>query len=266
MSGSAFLNIAREVDDSIPSYNKFMDERREKNQSTTRSDYYSDVIMVMTEEERIEFYRAMIGELEPLNPKGLGSLKELFPTTNSVIRKKEVPSIDQPLELYRDILETIHSCYRSAEQKPSMSLGKGEEDLRDLALTFLESRYESAVASGESFNKEGKTDIIIKSQEGNNLFVAECKVWSGAEQFHKTLDQLFGYLTWRDTKAAIVFFVRNLKFSEVLAKIKEEAGKSKYFVEHVSDTNDTSFSFKFRHKDDNTRIVNIEIMAYHFTK
>ncbi|UUC44734.1 hypothetical protein [Flavobacterium cerinum] len=142
--------------------------------------------------------------------------------------------------------------------------GKGEEDLRDFGLMMLESRYESAVAVGEAFNKEGKTDIILKSDNGSNLFVAECKVWHGAVQFHEAIDQLFGYLTWRDTKSTLIFFVRNADFTSVLAKIKEEAQKHPLFMEYVGDRAETNFSFNFKHKEDGERVIKIEIMAFSF--
>jgi len=264
MSGSDFLNVAREADDSIPSYNAFIEERRAKGQSTSRKDFFWDIIKGMSEDEKLDFFDSMIEELETHSPEYLDNLKALFSKAETVIKKRAIPTPKFPDDVYIDVLKTIHNCYRSAEQKPSIYDGKGEEDLRDYALAFLESRYEGAVASGESFNKEGKTDIILKSIDGSNLFVAECKVWHGAEQFHKTVEQLFGYLTWRDTKSTIIFFVRNTKFGDILKKIKEEAAKSPYFLEHVADRNETSFSFKFKHKEDDTREVLIEIMAFSF--
>ena len=218
----------------------------------------------MYEDEKLEFFNSMIEELEPKNPDGLDSLKALFDGQQAVIKKKEVPTPKLPNEVYRDVLATLLDCYRNAEQKPSLYRGKGEEDLRDYGLAFLESRYENAIAVGEAFNKNGKTDIILKGTDGENLFVAECKIWHGKDQFHDAIEQLFGYLTWRDTKAAIICFVRNKKFSEVLEKIKQEATQSEYCIEFVGETNETSFAFRFRHRDYPDREVQIEFMAFAF--
>lgn len=264
MSGSEFLNYVREVDDSIPSYTEFIEERRKKELSNSRKDFFWDVIKGMEEEEKLEFFNGMIEELDPKNPEGIESLKALFEGKKFVIKKKEVPTPKFPNEVYRDVLSTLYDCYRNAEQKPSIYKNKGEEDLRDYGLSFLESRYENASAAGEAFNKEGKTDIILKGSNGENLFVAECKVWHGKEQFHEAIEQLFGYLTWRDTKAALILFVRNKKFSEVLAKIKQEATQSEYCIEYVEETNETSLAFKFRHRDDDDKEVQIEFMAFAF--
>ena len=66
--------------------------------------------------------------------------------------------------------------------------------MRDFILMFLESHYESiGSATGETFNAEGKVDILVRRDNGN-LFVGECKYWSGSAGLHATLDQLLRYL------------------------------------------------------------------------
>lgn len=266
VSGSKFLDMAREANDNLPGYSAYIDQLNAKGKSTSRKDYYLDVLNQMTEDERHVFYEAAISELEKTQPEGLNDLKELFKGSGqaAAIKKRTIPSKDMPDEVYKDVLGTLYNTYRNAEQKPSIYKGKGEEDLRDIGLMMLESRYESTVAAGEAFNKVGKTDIILKSDNGSNLFVAECKVWHGAAQFHDALNQLFGYLTWRDTKSTLIFFVRNADFTGVLAKIKEEAQKHPLFIKHVGDRAETSFSYLFKYKDDLARQIQIEIMAFAF--
>src|SRR5207253_7059486 len=75
-------------------------------------------------------------------------------------------------------------------------------------------------ATGETFNFEGKADILIRA-EGKNIFIAECKFWRGPESFREALEQLLGYATWRDSKLALVIFNRDRQFSSVLEKIPE---------------------------------------------
>ena len=62
-------------------------------------------------------------------------------------------------------------------------------------------------ATGETFDYEGKTDILIRS-EGEEYFITECKYWNGPKKLSDTVDQLLSYTSWRDTKAAIVIFNR----------------------------------------------------------
>jgi hypothetical protein len=73
-------------------------------------------------------------------------------------------------------------------------------------------------ATGETFNFQGKTDILSRV-DGKNIFIAEFKFWKGEKSFLAILDQLLSYLSWRDTKAAVVMFNRNADFGAVLAKI-----------------------------------------------
>jgi hypothetical protein len=60
-----------------------------------------------------------------------------------------------------------------------------------------------AQATGETFNFQGKTDILIRV-EAKNVYIAECKFWKGEKTLLATLDQLLSYLSWRDTKAALL--------------------------------------------------------------
>jgi hypothetical protein len=40
---------------------------------------------------------------------------------------------------------------------------------------------------GETFNFDGKTDILIR-KDGKNVFIAECKFWKGEKAFLETAD------------------------------------------------------------------------------
>jgi hypothetical protein len=58
-----------------------------------------------------------------------------------------------------------------------------EEDLRQHFLVQLNGQYEGR-ATGETFNFEGKTDILIRA-ERKNIFIAECKFWDGPDSLTK---------------------------------------------------------------------------------
>jgi hypothetical protein len=100
------------------------------------------------------------------------------------------------------------------ERNPRVFLTADEETIRDHYLVQLNGQYEGS-ATGETFNNLGHTDIIVR--DGNaNLFIAECKIWHGQKQFTDAIDQLFGYVTWRDTKTALIIFSRNLDHTAVV--------------------------------------------------
>ena len=111
-------------------------------------------------------------------------------------------------EDYTHILNVIRHEGRSFEATPGTFVKHDEEELRDIILAHLNGHYEGD-ASGETFRRTGKTDIRI---EFNNraAFVGECKVWRGSKQFIEAIDQILSYLTWRDCKAALIVFNRDV--------------------------------------------------------
>lgn len=172
------------------------------------------------------------------------------------------------MEMYNDVLKVIYDLGKSMEKKPSTYQNKDEEALRDQILLFLETRYEGTTATGETFNRGGKTDIILKyASDNSNLFVAECKFWHGASEFLKAISQLFDrYLTWRDSKVALILFVTNKDFSNVLCTIKDEVINHEYFVSSNGEKGESSFSYTFRLPQDENKKVLLEIIAFHYDK
>lgn len=120
---------------------------------------------------------------------------------------------------YEHILEVLRSMSLVIERNPTSFASLDEESIRDHFLIQLNGHYEGS-ATGETFNAAGKTDILIRS--GNrNVFIAECKFWRGNKVFLEAVDQLLGYLTWRDTKCAIMIFNRTKDSSSVRLKMHE---------------------------------------------
>jgi hypothetical protein len=169
-------------------------------------------------------------------------------------------------DFYEDVIDVINIFFKSVEKKPSIYGSKDEEGLRDYVRPILETRYvNNATVTGETFNKNGKTDILVKYTDGTNLFVGECKVWAGETVLHKTINQLFdGYLTWRDSKVAIIFFVKRGDFSKVLETIHNSIVNHPYFVCETGNHGETFFSYIFHFPTDKDKQVFVEVMAFHF--
>jgi hypothetical protein len=146
------------------------------------------------------------------------------------------------------------------EQSPHAFAELDEESLRFQFLVPLNGHFEGG-ASGETFNYEGKTDILIRS-EGRIVFVAECKFWKGAKALEQTVDQIRGYLSWRDTKAAILLFVRNRDFSSVVEKIEPTMEAHEGWKKTLGRTGETSFRFPFGHRDDANREITLTVALF----
>lgn len=121
---------------------------------------------------------------------------------------------------YENILNIIHSQCSVMEATPEGFSLLDEEKLRDVLLSSLETHYENLV-TGETFRKNGKTDIQVKF-ENKAAFIAECKIWHGIKKFEDAIKQLFGYTTWKDTKVALIVFNKgNKNFNSVLNTVDE---------------------------------------------
>lgn len=194
--------------------------------------------------------------------------KKIIPQP-TVSKTKEFSS--EPMmsrEMYDDILKVIYDSGKNMEKKPALYKGKDEEGLRDQFLFVLETRYDGTTATGETFNRGGKTDIILKyAKDGSNLFVAECKFWHGSSEFLKAISQLFDrYLTWRDSKAALLMFVTNNDFTNVLRTVKEDIKTHQYFTKEVGNRGESSFSYIFHLPQDNNKVVFFEVQLFHYDK
>lgn len=164
-------------------------------------------------------------------------------------------------ETYEHILATCGNMARVLELSPKAFVKMEEETLRSHFLVQLNGHYQGE-ATGETFNYEGKTDILVKSK-GRNIFIAECKFWDGDKVFTATIDQILGYLSWRDTKAAILLFNRNKDFTSVLKKVQELAKQHPNFKTEVSSyKKETEFRFIFKHKDDAERELTLTVSAF----
>ncbi|MGJ3194701.1 hypothetical protein [Peribacillus frigoritolerans] len=128
----------------------------------------------------------------------------------------------------------------------------------------LNGHYEGR-ATGETFNGIDKTDIIIKEQ-GHNKFIGECKFWAGEEVLNHTVDQILNYTSRRDTKTAILIFVRNKDFSNVLQQIPTTMKNHSQFKGDIEKTSETSFQSKFRNKHDSEKELLLSILAFHILK
>jgi len=190
-------------------------------------------------------------------------IKPLPPTLNNG-DKKEWGISDQE---YESILNIIRHVGRSFETTPQTYSVHCEEDLRDIVLSHLNAVY-MGDATGETFRKAGKTDIRIEAED-RSAFVAECKVWNGQKTISDSIDQLLDYLTWRDCKAAVIIFNKDIAgFTEIVQKVKP-ALESHLKLNKIASCLDrqAEWSCIFRSKDDDARLIHLHIFMFNlYTK
>lgn len=160
------------------------------------------------------------------------------PTTSGPFEPE--PALPEPQ--YEQALGVLRNARNALERTPSMTANLDEEKIRDLLLVLLNAQFEGA-AVGEVFNAAGKTDILIRAGD-RNVFIAECKIWKGPKAIRDALGQLLSYLTWRDTKAALLLFIRTGEPTTIITKsIAEIEGHANY--KRTRDTADDGERYDF---------------------
>ncbi len=169
------------------------------------------------------------------------------------------PSLDDTT--YKEILQIIFDWGRVFERHPATYRDKSEEDLRDHILLILDPRFVGS-ATGETFNRKGKTDILLR-HENTNVFVAECMFWAGQKKYLEKITQLLGYLTWRDSKAAMVLFVKNKDITSVLGAVENETPNHENYLGFVNRPEESWFNYRFHIIGDNNREVRLAVLLIH---
>jgi hypothetical protein len=225
---------------------------------------------VRTRKESILQRRKQLSSLGvPMRRKGAGAVTLRVPVAKRKLKVEKPKASDAKFTPewtledadYNEILRICFETCREIERHPTLYQGKEEEALRDYLLMALASHYENT--TGETFNKQGKTDILVR-HEGANAFVAECKFWSGQKGYFEAIDQLLSYLTWRDSKTALLMFVRNKQLDPVLAIVAEKTNEHLHFASADGRVAEGHFVFRFKLPKDDTRRATITVLCFHF--
>lgn len=78
-----------------------------------------------------------------------------------------------------------------------------------------------------------------------------------------TIDQLLGYLTWRDTKSSVIIFVKQKDFSAVIEKVKNETSQHSNFLSFVNQSDENWFNYRFHLNGDRNREVRLAVQLFH---
>jgi hypothetical protein len=188
----------------------------------------------------------------------LGMLK-----TSKLYQHGFTPTASAGAAPWMQALKAIHATGKNFERLPATYQGKDEESLRDHLILTL-SNHPGSV-SGETYNKRGKTDILY-SLDGVTELVVECKIWRGEKQLLQAVDQLLSYLTWRDTRAALVLFVPNKDFTAVVESIGTYLKAHTEFHAQLADEEKTWMKFEFKLPGDPQRLITTAVMLYHIPR
>ena len=190
-------------------------------------------------------------------------IKRKIPRFLSVGKKGNMdPEPLLPISEYEHILEIVSLMTSVMERSPSAFKETNEEGIRMHFLVQLNAQYEwIGDANAEVFNYKGKTDIFIRNRE-RSVFIAECAIWRGRRYFLDKIAQLQEYLTWKDTKAALFIFNRNVSFSSVLSNIESTIPDIPNYIESIHYEKEEGFRFTLRRNDDSKKSILITVLVF----
>jgi stress response protein YsnF len=158
---------------------------------------------------------------------------------------------------YAAIIDQLFSARLLIERLPETFAPMGEETLRDILLVILNNQF--GPAGGEMFSRKGKTDILIQHERGP-VFIAECKIWGGQKRLAGDIEQLLGYLVWRDTKAAVILFVHEKDVTGIVEKAVATLRAHSRFVQDGPNIGDVP-TFILHHEGDTRRHIRVALIA-----
>ena len=180
-----------------------------------------------------------------------------------VLRDKPARSPEPYLEpdSLRQIIGLMDQAGRGFETAPSSYGLLGEEQLRDIIINSLNTVFEATAATGETFSKRGKTDIFLAAP-GGAILIAECKFWGGAKQYGETIDQLFGYLTWRHTVAILITFSRLKALTKIIERAQKATQSHASFSRDLGVIAPSHFTSVHVHPSDTDKAVDVHHLLF----
>jgi hypothetical protein len=217
------------------------------NQRTDITIYPSEFYSVEEAEEEVKIQLEGFYTSQPLDP---------------ILGKKRLSAISS--KAYEQIIKEINDFGLNLEKYKSLYSKFDEEGFRDFFLPHLNSISHSHTATGETFNKIGKTDMLIQDGTGKNVFIAECKIWYGEKELIKAIDQLLvRYVTWRDEQVALIIFNKhNADFTSIIEKSKNAMKSHSSYSSLIKENTSTSIAYLFINSDDPQKKVKIELILF----
>ncbi|MCW2980487.1 MAG: hypothetical protein JWO14_2214 [Solirubrobacterales bacterium] len=188
-------------------------------------------------------------------------------TPARAVAKRAAPADPAPLDgsqldaLYEQVLQNIRAMGKGLERAPGSYADAGEEALRDQFLLILNTHFEGNTYA-EAFNKSGKTDVLIRVED-KSVFIAECKWWSGPKALDAALAQLYGYATWRDSRLALIFFVKAKDIGAVFDTAAAALEAREEFDEVNRDDEEHELDCRVHWPGDDSRRARLTVQFFH---
>lgn len=161
---------------------------------------------------------------------------------------------------YEAAIKVLLNARNALEHSPSMTAKLNEEHIRDLLLMNLNAHFEGK-AAGEVFNGAGKTDILIRERD-RNIFIGECKIFRGPKTVTDAISQLLTYLVWRDTKAALLLFIKKDDITSITGKAVSRIETHPNFKRRGARADEDRHDFVLHANGDPSREIRLALLPF----
>ncbi|MDR5867478.1 hypothetical protein [Halomonas koreensis] len=161
-SGSQFIRVVQQFDPGLPSYSLYMDQRQKAGKSTSRRDFYWDILNGLDEATRYEAFRAFLDIVSPHFPEESQELSAYLFGGGNPVPKVKVPVDAWNSERLNVTLAKIDNAIDSGNFNNAMTL----------AYTCLEGLYKSYIRKHSPEN-ESQTELIPLSKIVRDDIVAK---------------------------------------------------------------------------------------------
>lgn len=149
---------------------------------------------------------------------------------------------------FEKLLKALERMTVEMQRRPQEYQGLNEENIRDRMLTQINVAFKGR-AHAESKNRKGKTDITVRTKDGNNEHIFELKVWKGNSTLASAIEQILGYVSSHNNYCGIIFFSYNKNFTAVLSET-EKYLQEKHQFDKREKFKENEFRFRLTHQTD----------------
>lgn len=149
--GTRFLNSIRSVNDSVPNYYSYIKIRQEQGKSSSRRDYFFDLLMEQSETDRLLISKSILDEIEGFEPEKTKKVRDILVENHDI--KGPTAIIPQDLWNSDRLIEYL-------ERIDNVILEGNYEYALTLAYTCLEGFYKSFLKA--KMLNAGKVDELPK--------------------------------------------------------------------------------------------------------
>ena len=122
-SGGRFLGRMKDFDDNLPDYSQLINERRAQGKSTSRRDYFRDILLGLDEDTRVRAMTAILGEIEGVDGTAteLSEIRKML-GGGTVAPSAKIPDAAWNADRLNQYLATIDAAITKGEYERAVTL------------------------------------------------------------------------------------------------------------------------------------------------